>query len=160
MSTYASPLWTIGGTSSSIGLGILASTSESPLLRQWFASNHSTSSSTPWQCICLVVASLIAGMAAGDGQSRSRGWACEPSWCSSASHHGVCSGRGTGSCASRHRSVDGRRTETAIGGDRGSHAIRRRRGWRVVHRSRAGKPQLTLIVFTIGFGAALSEGVS
>ena len=77
MSTYASPLWTIGGLVAGIGLGILASTSESPLLLAMvrFVEPVGTIfvNAIRMAVIPLVVASLIAGIVSiGDERSLTR----------------------------------------------------------------------------------------
>jgi proton glutamate symport protein len=77
MSTYASPFWSIGGLVAGIGLGILASTSESPLLLAMvrFVEPVGTIfvNAIRMAVIPLVVASLIAGIVSiGDERSLTR----------------------------------------------------------------------------------------
>ena len=148
MSTYASPLWTIGGLVAGIGLGILASTSESPLLLAMvrFVEPVGTIfvNAIRMAVIPLVVASLIAGIVSiGDERSLTRlGVPNLVVFLGLALSAAVCAAIVAAPVLAR-LDIDafiGRRTETAIGGDRGSHAIRRAGSGTVVHRSRAGKP--------------------
>jgi len=169
MSTYASPFWTIGGLVAGIGLGILASTSESPLLLAMvrFVEPVGTIfvNAIRMAVIPLVVASLIAGIVSiGDERSLTRlGVRSLVVFLGLALSAAVCAAIVAAPVLARldidASMVEGLRTQSAATATAAPGVAQ----WFIdlvpanPIRSAADGAMLPLIVFTIGFGAALTK---
>ena len=169
MSTYASPFWTIGGLVAGIGLGILASTSESPLLLAMvrFVEPVGTIfvNAIRMAVIPLVVASLIAGIVSiGDERSLTRlGVRSLLVFLGLALSAAVCAAIVAAPVLARldidASMVEGLRPQSAATATAAPGVAQ----WFIdlvpanPIRSAADGAMLPLIVFTIGFGAALTK---
>ena len=169
MSTYASPFWTIGGLVAGIGLGILASTSESPLLLAMvrFVEPVGTIfvNAIRMAVIPLVVASLIAGIVSiGDERSLTRlGVRSLVVFLGLALSAAVCAAIVAAPVLARldidASMVEGLRPQSAATATAAPGVAQ----WFIdlvpanPIRSAADGAMLPLIVFTIGFGAALTK---
>ena len=169
MSTYASPLWTIGALVAGIGLGILASTSESPLLLAMvrFVEPVGTIfvNAIRMAVIPLVVASLIAGIVSiGDERSLTRlGVRSLVVFLGLALSAAVCAAIVAAPVLARvdidASMVEGLRPQSAATATAAPGVAQ----WFIdlvpanPIRSAADGAMLPLIVFTIGFGAALTK---
>ena len=169
MSTYASPFWSIGGLVAGIGLGILASTSESPLLLAMvrFVEPVGTIfvNAIRMAVIPLVVASLIAGIVSiGDERSLTRlGVRSLVVFLGLALSAAVCAAIVAAPVLARldidASMVEGLRPQSAATATAAPGVAQ----WFIdlvpanPIRSAADGAMLPLIVFTIGFGAALTK---
>ena len=169
MSTYASPLWTIGGLVAGIGLGILASTSESPLLLAMVRVVEPVGTifvnAIRMAVIPLVVASLIAGIVSiGDERSLTRlGVRSLVVFLGLALSAAVCAAIVAAPVLARldidASMVEGLRPQSAATATAAPGVAQ----WFIdlvpanPIRSAADGAMLPLIVFTIGFGAALTK---
>jgi len=169
MSTYASPFWTIGGLVAGIGLGILASTSESPLLLALvrFVEPVGTIfvNAIRMAVIPLVVASLIAGIVSiGDERSLTRlGVRSLVVFLGLALSAAVCAAIVAAPVLARldidASMVEGLRPQSPATATAAPGVAQ----WFIdlvpanPIRSAADGAMLPLIVFTIGFGAALTK---
>jgi Na+/H+-dicarboxylate symporter len=169
MSTYASPLWTVGGLVAGIGLGILASTSESPLLLAMVRVVEPVGTifvnAIRMAVIPLVVASLIAGIVSiGDERSLTRlGVRSLVVFLGLALSAAVCATIVAAPVLARldidASMVEGLRPQSAAAATAAPGVAQ----WFIdlvpanPIRSAADGAMLPLIVFTIGFGAALTK---
>lgn len=168
-STYASPFWSIGGLVAGIGLGILASTSESPLLLAMvrFVEPVGTIfvNAIRMAVIPLVVASLIAGIVSiGDERSLTRlGVRSLVVFLGLALSAAVCAAIVAAPVLARldidASMVEGLRPQSAATAIAAPGVAQ----WFIdlvpanPIRSAADGAMLPLIVFTLGFGAALTK---
>ncbi len=169
MSSYASPLWTIGAVVAGIGLGILASTSGSPLLLAMvrFVEPVGTIfvNAIRMAVIPLVVASLIAGIVSiGDQRSLTRlGVRSLVVFFGLALSAAVCAAIVAAPVLARldidASMVEGLRPQSAATATAAPGVAQ----WFIdlvpanPIKSAADGAMLPLIVFTIGFGAALTK---